>query len=207
MVLRSVEVPRDPFRLRGVRSLPFFAVIAASAFLPVPWREIVMVAAAAAAYFLTPSGYHRHNEFSFAPIVEVGVLFAGIFLTMVPALELLRHHAPSLGITRPWHFYWLTGGLSAVLDNAPTYLVFLSIAQGLGLGGGIIGVPAKLLAAVSAGAVMMGANTYIGNGPNFMIKAIAEHRGIRMPSFFGFILMAMAALLPLYIAITLIFFR
>ena len=149
----------------------------------------------------------QHNHFSWGPIIEVAILFAGIFITMVPALMLLKQHAAAFGISRPAHFFWLTGCLSSFLDNAPTYLTFLSLAQGLGLSPQIVGVPANLLLAISAGAVIMGANTYIGNGPNFMVKAIADHAGCRTPSFFGYMLYALAVLFPLYGVVYLVFFR
>ncbi len=128
---------------------------------------------------------------------------------MVPALALLHRHASSLGLRENWQFFWSTGVLSSILDNAPTYLTFLSAAQGLAHTAPLVegvGVPHALLAAISAGAVAMGANTYIGNGPNFMVKAIAEHRGIRMPSFVGYAARAIAILMPAYLAVTALFF-
>ncbi len=149
--------------------------------------------------------------------MEVAVLFAGIFATMAPVLIYLNQHAGSLGITQPWQFYWITGTLSSFLDNAPTYLTFAATAAGLQ------GVPAegryladllaigpqgvKLVEAISLGAVMMGANSYIGNGPNFMVKAIAEQAGVPMPSFFGYMLYSVAILVPLFVIVTLLFLR
>ena len=107
----------------------------------------------------------------------------------------------------PWQFFWATGTLSSFLDNAPTYLVFLALAQGLGLADEVVGVPHAILAAISLGAVFMGANTYIGNAPNFMVKAIAEAARVRMPSFFGYMLYSGAILLPLFVVVTWLFFR
>ena len=209
---RPADVRKDrarvaPLRLRGRRNLVCLAGILWAVFLPEPWRELLMVAMGVVGYRWTPADYRKKNAFTFLPIAEVAILFAGIFITMVPALELLRVHATAFGITRPWQFFWLTGALSSFLDNAPTYLTFVSLGQGLGLGGPFLGVPERLLQAISLGAVFMGANTYIGNGPNFMVKAIAEEAKVKMPSFFGYMAYSGAILLPLFLAVTLIFFR
>jgi Na+/H+ antiporter NhaD/arsenite permease-like protein len=127
----------------------------------------------------------------------------------------LHHHAsrarpaPSqgeLGIREPWQFFWATGGLSSFLDNAPTYLALLALAQGLKLAPQVAGTTHEVLVAISLGAVFMGANTYIGNGPNFMVRSIAEARGVRMPGFGGYMLFSAAVLLPVFIAVTLVFF-
>lgn len=164
-------------------------------------------------YYITPNRIHDANHFQFRPIVEVAVLFAGIFAAMVPALIILEIWGGRFGITNMWQFFWLTGGLSSFLDNAPTYLTFTSLAKGvLGLAGSglseLAAHPAgqKILAAISCGAVMMGANTYIGNGPNFMVKAIAEHAKIKMPSFFHYMLWSLSVLIPIFILLTWIFF-
>ena len=209
---RPADLKRDrarvaPLRLRGRRNLLCLAGILWAVFLPEPWRELVMVAMGWLGYRWTPKDYRKKNAFTFLPILEVAILFAGIFVTMVPALVLLRLHAHALGITQPWQFFWLTGALSSFLDNAPTYLTFVSLGQGLGLGGPFLGVPERLLQAISLGAVFMGANTYIGNGPNFMVKAIAEEMKVRMPSFFGYMAYSVAILLPLFAVVTLVFFR
>src|SRR5262249_37302242 len=131
----------------------------------------------------------------------------GIFLTMMPVLLILETRGARAGLHEPWHFFWVTGALSSFLDNAPTYLTFLFAARGLGLPAEVAGVPAHFLAAVSLGAVFMGANSYIGNGPNFMVKAIAEEHGVRMPSFFGYMLYSSIVLIPVFLVVTLIFFR
>jgi Na+/H+ antiporter NhaD/arsenite permease-like protein len=160
--------------------------------------------------FTRPS-IHAQNHFSFHPIQEVAVLFFGIFCAMLPALALLEHRAPSLPISQPWHYFWLSGLLSSFLDNAPTYLLFATLAASrshlspLDLGMLAAQSPA-LLAAISCGSVFMGANTYIGNGPNFMVKAIAEHAHVRMPSFFGYMLWSLAILTPIYLLETYLFF-
>lgn len=150
------------------------------------------------------------NGFSFAPIEEVAKIFIGIFLTMIPALAILKANGASLGLSEPWQFFWATGILSSLLDNAPTYLVFLTTAgsiectEGICTSLGIVGI--KVLMAISAGAVFMGANTYIGNAPNFMVKSIAEESDIKMPSFFGYMAWSFVILIPLFILDTLIFY-
>ncbi len=126
---------------------------------------------------------------------------------MVPVLELLRLRGGELGVREPWQFFWASGVLSSFLDNAPTYLSFVALAQGLRLDGDVVGVPAAILAAISVGSVAMGANTYIGNAPNFMVKAIAEGVGVRMPSFFGYMLYSGVILVPLFVVVTFVFFR
>jgi len=151
-----------------------------------------------------PREPRARNGFSYGPIVEVAILFSGIFVTMVPALALLEAHGGELGLSQPHHYFWATGLLSSFLDNAPTYLTFLAAAQGLGLAPDVVGVPTAHLAAISLGAVFMGANTYIGNGPNFMVKAIADAAGYRMPSFFGYAARAFMVLAPLYVVVTLL---
>ena len=153
------------------------------------------------------------NKFSWAPIIEVTVVFLGIFTTMTPALAYLNTHAASLGLDSTWQFYYTTGLLSSFLDNTPTAVAFHSVATGLSpeqmasFGGQIVaGVPDVLLRAISIGAVFFGAMTYIGNGPNFMVKAIAEEYGVKMPSFFAYMLrFSLLILLPVYIIVQLLF--
>ncbi len=205
--VKSDHAHVEPLRLRGRRNLICLAGIVWAVFLPEPVRELVMVAMGYLGYRWTPKDYRKKNAFTFLPIAEVAILFAGIFITMVPALVLLRQHGHEFGITQPWQFFWLTGALSSFLDNAPTYLTFVSLGQGLGLGGPILGLPVELLRAISLGAVFMGANTYIGNGPNFMVKAIAEQAKVKMPSFFGYMAYSMTILIPLFLLVTVIFFR
>ena len=133
------------------------------------------------------------------------MVFFGIFLTMIPALELLRLRGGELGVYAPWQFFWASGILSSFLDNAPTYLTFLALAQGLGLAREVVDVPHVILAAISVGAVSMGANSYIGNAPNFMVRSIAEEQGVKMPSFLGYMVYSGAILLPLFGLVTLVF--
>ena len=156
---------------------------------------------------LTPLGDPPLFLGTASPMVEVAVLFFGIFLTMIPALELLRVRGGELGVREPWQFFWAAGSLSSFLDNAPTYLAFLALGQGLHLPNEVAGVTHVVLAAISVGSVAMGANSYIGNAPNFMVKSIAEEAKIPMPSFFGYMLYSGAILLPLFAIVTLLFFR
>ena len=198
----------EPLRVRGgLNVVGLVGVVLAVALLHAPWRELVIVALAAASLTLTPHRIRRDNGFSAGPMIEVAVLFAGIFLTMIPALDLLRLRGDELGVRAPWQSFCASGALSSFLDNAPTYLAFLALGQGLRLPGEIVGVPAAILAAISVGSVAMGANTYIGNAPNFMVKAIAEEAGVKMPSFFGYMLYSGTILLPLFVVVTLLFFR
>lgn len=174
--------------------------------------EIFIILLAAFLSFRTTNANIRvRNHFTWGAIREVAVLFIGIFITMQPALMLLKAKGADLGITEPYQMFWTTGALSSFLDNTPTYLVFLTTAGALGYKSGmstVVGtVPVHLLTAISCGAVFMGANTYIGNAPNFMVKSISDENGIRMPSFFGYILWSMVCLVPVFVLDTLIFFR
>lgn len=177
-------------------------------------REIVLLSLTFFSLYTTPKAVrYDMNKYSWGPIVEVAVLFLGIFTTMTPALAFLREHAPELGLAHTWQFYYATGALSSFLDNTPTAVAFHSVATGLNLeqmaafGSSMVaGIPEVLLKAISLGAVMFGAMTYIGNGPNFMVKAIAEENGIKMPSFFGYMIkFSLIILLPVYILAQLIF--
>lgn len=174
--------------------------------------EIVLILLAAWLSFkTTKSEIRRRNHFTWGAIKEVAVLFIGIFITMQPALMLLKAVGPELGVTEPFQMFWATGTLSSFLDNTPTYLVFLTTAGTLGFTQGIatsLGtVPQKVLSAVSCGAVFMGANTYIGNAPNFMVKSISDENGVNMPSFFGYMLWSLVFLVPVFVIDTLVFFR
>ncbi len=205
--LRADRAHIEPIRLEGWRNVLFLGGVLYGVFLATPWRELLMIHMTVLSLFLGSKTARTHNRFAWGPIVEVAILFAGIFVTMVPALMLLKEKGAEFGITEPWQFFWLTGTLSSFLDNAPTYLTFLSLAQGLGMQADVVGVPTQILLGISAGAVLMGANSYIGNGPNFMVKAIADHAGFKTPSFFGYMLYAAAVLFPMYLLITIIFFR
>jgi len=202
----------------GLSNIGFLMAILVAVFVehPLGAREGIMLAAAAGSYFTTNKRIHEKNEFNFTPINEVAILFLGIFATMMPALDWLALNAQALGTTSPAHFYWATGVLSSFLDNAPTYLNFLT--AGFGLFSLNIDNPADVqqflllhwhhVQAVSIGAVFFGACTYIGNGPNFMVKSIAEQSGVKMPSFFGYILRyTLPVLLPIYTLIWFVFFR
>ncbi|MFZ0569990.1 MAG: sodium:proton antiporter [Rhodomicrobium sp.] len=180
------------------------------------WRDLILVGLAVASLALTPRTCREHNEFSWEPLLEVAKLFAAIFITIVPALAILR--AGSKGGFAPLFallgtpdapniaaYFWLTGILSSFLDNAPTYLVFFNAAGGDPQT--LMGPMAQTLTAISAGAVFMGANTYIGNAPNFMVRSIAGHLGVKMPGFFGFMVWSAIFLLPPLVLLTAIFFR
>src|SRR5712671_937362 len=206
----------EPLRITGgIEMLVLLGIIATILLAGSP---LVIVALAVVGYFAGSQDRRTKNAFTFGPIIEVAVLFAGIFATMAPVLEMLNAWAqrPDFELTKPVHFFWVSGALSSVLDNAPTYLAFAASAaglQGIPPHGPYIGalaldpVAAKLLAAISTGAVMMGANTYIGNAPNFMVKAIAEENGVTMPSFFGYLVYSVAVLLPLYVLVAVLFMR
>lgn len=177
-------------------------------------REIVLLSLTFLSLYTTKKKVRFElNKFSWGPIVEVAVLFLGIFTTMTPALAYLNANAASLGLTDAWQFYYSTGLLSSFLDNTPTAVAFHSVATGLtadqiaAFGGNMMaGIPEILLTAICIGAVFFGAMTYIGNGPNFMVKAIAEESGVKMPSFFGYMYkFSLIVLLPIYILVQLIF--
>ena len=177
-------------------------------------REIILLLLIAMSLFTTKRNVRYDlNKYSWGPIIEVAVLFLGIFLTMTPALAYLNANAASLGLSQTWQFYYATGALSSFLDNTPTAVAFHSIASGLtpdqmaAFGTSVVaGVPELLLQAICLGAVLFGAMTYIGNGPNFMVKAIAEESGVKMPSFFGYMFkFSLIVLLPVYILAQLIF--
>ncbi len=196
-----------PLHMTGTINFYWVAGIIAGIFLPFPRREGMMILMGILSLLTTKRVCRADNRFTYNPIIEVAVLFAGIFVTMIPALLLLNARGAELGLAQPWQFFWATGSLSSFLDNTPTYLAFFALAQGLGLNGDVLGIPTIFLQAVSVGAVFMGANSYIGNGPNFMVKAIAEESKLKMPSFFGYMAYSFAVLIPLYVVITLIFFR
>jgi Na+/H+ antiporter NhaD/arsenite permease-like protein len=260
--------PRDQWRFEGLTNVVFLAVVLAAVFLEKPpfAREAIMIAAAVGSYCTTRPAVHAANDFNFHPIKEVAVLFAGIFATMMPALDWLQLNAGKLGAPTPGFFFWGSGSLSSVLDNAPTYLSFLSAMFGACVDQNVVSQVQQMvqthgtdLAAVagpqaeqirqtflalqqyhaahvaagavsrqeieaaflvgntvfnqyhlalSVGAVFFGANTYIGNGPNFMVKSIAEQQHVRMPTFLGYILKyTLPCMLPMLIVVWAVFFR
>jgi len=227
--VRMDEAARRPLKLKGKRNLLYLIGVVLAVGLLIPGkecvflrsftvpeylREAVMLALAGLSLLTTPREVRRANQFTFAPMAEVAALFLGIFITMQAPVEILHARGPSLGMVAPWQFFWASGLLSSFLDNAPTYMVFFETANSLtgSPGTGILDllsgqyIRTDLLVAVSLGAVFMGANTYIGNGPNFMVKAVAEERGIKMPSFFGYMLYSAIILIPLFLLITVLFF-
>jgi Na+/H+ antiporter NhaD/arsenite permease-like protein len=201
----------EPLALEGWPNLMLLAGVVGTMFLVGVWRIAALLLLAALSAKLTPARIHQANRFSWAPLHEVAVVFVGVFVTMLPALAYLAERGATLGITRPWQFFWASGALSSVLDNAPTYLTFASLASGVAAAGNLGQLAAHplgqhLLAAVSCGSVCMGAMTYIGNGPNFMVKAIAEQHHVRMPSFFGYTLWSLTILIPTFILVGMVFF-
>ncbi len=202
--------------LRGTHNLIFLFMIIAAVFARTPIREIIMIAAAAASHRFASKTALRANEFTWAPITEVAILFAGIFATMAPALDWLALNSDHIGVGTPAGYYWASGILSSILDNAPTYRTVLSAAMGLHhltLTNPehikvLLGQHPLFLQAISVAAVFFGANTYIGNGPNFLVKSIAEHHGVRCPTFFGYIARySLPVLLPVFGLVWLLFFR
>jgi len=173
---------------------------------PQYFREIAMLGLTALSLWATSPAVRQKNAFNYDAILEVAALFVGIFICMQAPVQILNTYGGSLGIDTPTKFFWGTGVLSSFLDNAPTYVVFFETAKSLGTEGtSVAGVLVRLLTAISLGSVFMGAMTYIGNGPNFMVKAIAESNNVRMPSFFGYMLYSCAVLLPLCILMNLLF--
>jgi Na+/H+ antiporter NhaD/arsenite permease-like protein len=180
-------------------------------------RDFIMIAVTIISLKATSKASRIENGFSWGPIKEVAKLFAGIFIAIIPVLAILRAGADGAfaplvalvsnpdGSANNAAYFWLTGGLSSFLDNAPTYLVFFELAGGNPQQ--LMTAGAMTLAAISAGAVFMGANSYIGNAPNFMVYAIAREGGVKMPSFFGYLLWSGAILIPTFLLMTLLFFR
>ncbi|GAA4422169.1 sodium:proton antiporter [Acidovorax lacteus] len=239
---REELLPRDPtpdtrgIRLQGQVNLLLLAVVVGFVLLSGIWkssvvfdvagtpvalpslvRDIGLIAVTLVSLAVTPRAVHEANQFGWGPMQEVAKLFAGIFLTIIPVIAMLKagvdgpFSAVVRAVTRPdgtpdpAMYFWATGALSSFLDNAPTYLVFFNTAGGDPAV--LMTTLAPTLAAVSAGAVFMGANTYIGNAPNLMVKAIAEDRGVKMPSFFGYMAWSGCVLIPLFIVMTFIWFR
>lgn len=167
-----------------------------------PWRELLLALLAIVSYAAGNPEYRRKNAFSFHPILEVAAVFLGIFATLVPAIVLLRSHAEIAGLTQAWQFFWGTGVFSAFLDNTPTYVVFFNLAQSLNLGNEIVGMPEKILTAISLGSVFFGALTYIGNAPNFMVRSIAVRQGVKMPSFGAYLFYSCVVLLPVFLIVS-----
>ncbi|MCH8286147.1 sodium:proton antiporter [candidate division KSB1 bacterium] len=183
---------------------PYFSIIG--------WREVIMILMIFMSLKTTKTSLREENQFSYHPVLEVAYLFIGIFLTMMPALVYLETHGSAIaekGLAEPWMIFWFTGILSAFLDNAPTYLTFFTLAQGMELTGQLVaqtGITNEMLRAISLGAVFMGALTYIGNGPNFMVKAIADESGTKMPSFLGYMGWSFLILMPIFIILTFLVF-
>ncbi len=238
--VQQIAAHPDPPQISGLHNIIFLLIIIGAVFIerPLMLREAIMWGAALGSFYTTGRHVHEKNEFTFHPIKEVMILFAGIFATMIPALDWLNLNGARLGLDSPSHYFWSTGILSSVLDNAPTYLNFLTAAFGLHgasvdnvrhmqallgvmspaslglpnpLSPGMQAITAeswKFVQAVSVGAVFFGAMTYIGNGPNFMVKSIVEHARVECPTFFGYIVKySVPILTPVFLLVWLIFIR
>ncbi|MCI0362616.1 MAG: sodium:proton antiporter [Phycisphaerales bacterium] len=225
--IRRDEATRLPLRLRGSINFIWLAgIVLAVALLdqhkPVPgtsWtpfpfmRELIMLGLVGLSLATTPQGMRARMDFNYSPIIEVAALFLGIFITMQVPLAVLRVYGGQSGLDQPWEYFWATGSLSALLDNAPTYLVFFETANAMTRASdpGVLKlvtdgyIREDLLAAISLGAVFFGACTYIGNGPNFMVKAIAERSGVKMPGFLKYMLYSGLILLPLFVVVSMLF--
>jgi Na+/H+ antiporter NhaD/arsenite permease-like protein len=221
----------QPFSIRGAHNFVFLAAVVGLLFAagrgyghggtpwPFGWQEAGLLALSATSFLSTRSEVREKNHSTFGPIIEVAVLFAGIFITITPAVLLLDAHGARLGLREPWHYFWATGLMSSVLDNAPAYLAAVATACGsqqVPLEGRYVAKFLELrsasgadqiLSAIACGSVFMGALTYLGNAPNFMVRAYAEESNIRMPSFFGFMGYSFTVLLPLFGVVTFLFFR
>lgn len=205
-ILPGMEAFQD--KAGHVRGIPVYGEVVLG--FPAVIEIFLILLAAFLSFKTTDVQIRRKNHFTWGAIREVAVLFVGIFITMQPALMLLKTMGASLGLTEPFQMFWATGLLSSFLDNTPTYLVFLTTAGAMGFGEGIataLGtVPVRMLMAISCGAVFMGANTYIGNAPNFMVKSISDENGIRMPSFFGYFGWSLKVLFPVFLLDMAVFF-
>lgn len=210
VILSGVLPELDMFKTSSgaVLGIPVYKNVVLT--LPVIIELVIILLAAFLSFKTTNRRVREMNHFTWGAIKEVAVLFVGIFITMQPALMILKEAGAGLGLTESWQMFWATGALSSFLDNTPTYLVFLTTAGAMNFTNGIVTqlgtVPVKMLMAISCGAVFMGAGTYIGNAPNFMVKAISDENGVKMPSFFGYILWSVSILIPVFIIDSLIFF-
>lgn len=236
----DISKPGTTVRIRGLHNLIFLAMIVTAVILsgtlpglpmfqngeghvlgikivegvvlgyPAIIELVIILVAAFLSFKTTNPAVRTVNHFTWGAIKEVAVLFIGIFITMQPALMLLKQYGASLGLDTPFQMFWVTGMLSSFLDNTPTYLVFLTTACTMGIQGGMMtslgAISETMLMAISCGAVFMGANSYIGNAPNFMVKAISDENGINMPSFFGYLLWSLAFLAPIFLLDSLLFF-
>jgi Na+/H+ antiporter NhaD/arsenite permease-like protein len=215
----------EPLRLSGLLNFVWLLGVVLSVILLVPgskfpgtdfiipnyMREVAQLVFVMIAWITSSAKIREENKFDFFAITEVAVLFIGIFICMQVPVEILQARGSELGLTSQPHFFWATGTLSSFLDNAPTYVVFFETAKALPIVEGVAiveeaGIAEPLLVAVSLGAVFMGAMTYIGNGPNFMVKSIAEQAAVKMPSFFGYMIYSIAVLIPVFVLVNIVFF-
>jgi len=202
--LSADRVELQPLSLLGRRNIAFLLAIVPAALLPEGLREVALFAIALLSFFATPKAVHGANSFGFGPIIEVAIIFCGLFLCLGPIEITLAEAAPHFPIQHAWQLFWGSGLLSSVLDNAPTYTAFAALARGLAHHSGelVAGIDPIKLAAISAGSVVMGATTYIGNGPNLMVKAVAERERYAMPSFVRYFAFAFTTMLPAHLIVT-----
>ncbi len=191
------------YELHGARNVILLLVVIASLFLPELARNIIIMLAVLLSVLVTPLAIRKRNDFTYHPILEVAILFAGLFVTMIPVQALVHSLNGDGNALSAWKCFWMAGGLSSFLDNAPTYLIFFEAARGAAGPSAplVAGVSGPLLMAIASGCVMMGANSYIGNGPNLMVKAICEDEGVKMPSFLAYMGWAVLVLMPLYLLV------
>ncbi len=215
---KEIESKREEFKFLGSFNVIFLFGIIGCVFITDPpfLREVLMLIITGISYKSTPSEIHKRNKFSFKPIQEVAILFFGIFVTMVPTLDLLSSVSKSLSLNTPTHYFWISGVFTSILDNAPTYLNMLTASMAtFDLSAGVLNDVLKFIVdykdfiiSISVSSVFFGAMTYIGNGPNFMVKSIAENKGINVPSFLKYIFhYSIPVLLPLFFILWLLFFR
>lgn len=233
--IRESEGKVEPLRIQGGVNIPLLMLVVLVVLMEGVWHpgavtflkqelaievvigDVLLLAIAAYSIWATPALVRNANGFTWGAMIEVAKVFAAIFVTIIPAIAILKAGregaaAPLIdlvtteaGAPIPAMYFWMTGLLSSFLDNAPTYLIFFNLAGGNAQA--LMGEGAQVLAAISAGAVFMGANSYIGNAPNFMVRAIAEEQGVKMPSFVGYVLWAAAILFPVFVLMSVIFFR
>jgi Na+/H+ antiporter NhaD/arsenite permease-like protein len=217
-IKKEIEIKGEEFKFSGIYNVLFLFGIIGCVFITGPpfLREVLMLLITGISYKSTPSDIHKMNKFSFKPILEVAILFFGIFVTMVPALELLSSGSKSLSLNTPSHYFWLSGVFTSILDSAPAYLNMITASMAtFDLSAGVLNDVLKFIVdykdfivAISVSSVFFGAMTYIGNGPNLMVKSIAENKGVEVPGFLNYIFRySIPILLPFFFILWLLFFR
>jgi len=217
-IKKEIEIKGEEFKFSGIYNVLFLFGIVGCVFITDPpfLREVLMLLITGISFKYTPSEIHIRNKFSFKPIVEVAILFFGVFVTMVPALELLSSGSKSLSLNTPSHYFWLSGVFTSILDSAPAYLNMITASMATyDLSAGTVNDVLRFIVdykdfivAISVSSVFFGAMTYIGNGPNIMVKSIAENKGVEVPGFLNYIFRySIPVLLPFFFILWLLFFR